>query len=237
MNVLGLIAARGGSKGIPQKNLQPLGRLPLIGHTILAARQAKLLDRFLVSTDDEAIADTARRLGADVPFLRPMEYASDTATSVAVALHALDWLREHRDMNPAFVMLLQPTSPFRAAADIDGAIQLARRQDAQAVVSVTEAMDHPYLAKSLDGQGRIRPFIPTDVPSLRRQDLPVVYVLNGAIYLVQTDRLRETRSWCPPGSVAWIMPPERSLDIDTPWDLRLARLIMQDMDNLDEALI
>jgi len=233
MNVLGLIPARGGSKGIPKKNLQMLGQRSLIAHTIHAAQQSKLLTHVMVSTDDKEIADEAQRMGIQVPFVRPPEFSSDTATSIDVAIHALDWLAENKQMTPDYIMLLQPTSPFRTPHDIDGAIQLAARKYADAVVSITETDEHPYLSKSLNDQGSIYPFIQNELAPQRRQDLPVVYILNGAIYLVKTALLRETRNWCPPHSLAWIMPPERSLDIDTPWDLRLARLIMQDMENLD----
>lgn len=233
MNVLGLIPARGGSKGIPKKNLQMLGRHPLIVHTICAAQQSKELTHVLVSTDDEEIAETARNTGVQVPFIRPPEFSSDTARSVDVAIHALDWLAETQEITPDYIMLLQPTSPFRTAHDIDGAIQLSERKFADAVVSITETEEHPYLAKALDDQGRIYPFIQNELMPQRRQDLPMVYTLNGAIYLIKTALLRKTRNWCPPHSLAWIMPPERSLDIDTPWDLRLARLIMQDMQILD----
>ena len=224
---LALVVARGGSKGIPRKNLRPVGGQPLIVHTLLAARASRLLSRTILSTDDPEIADIAGQHGTEVPFMRPSELARDDSHIMDVTLHALEWLERGEGYCPERVMLLQPTSPFRTAEDIDGAIRMALEADAPAVVSVCEARRHPCLAKRLEADGSLRPFVDSDLQTRRRQELPPAYDLNGAIYLVRREILCSERSWCPRGARAYVMPPERSLDVDSPWDLRLADLLMR----------
>ena len=224
--VLGLITARGRSKGIPRKNLRRVAGRPLIAWTIEAAKASRLLDRILLSTDDPEIAEVGRRYGVDVPFLRPAELASDWSPVIDAALHAFQWLDTVENNFPTFGMLLQPTSPLRTAEDIDAAIRLAQEQKANAVVSVTAEDRHPLQMKVMDENGRISPFMKTELVDSRRQDLPPVFGLNGAIYLVRRTVLQESKTWCPVGALAYVMPAERSLDVDTPWDLRLADLLL-----------
>ena len=230
--ILAVITARGGSKGLPQKNLRPLAGRPLIAHTIGAARDAGLLDRTIVSTDDREIADMARQFEADVPFLRPAELARDESPSLPVLVQALEWLQQHQDYQPDYVMLLQPTSPFRTAQDIDNCITLALRKAADGVVSLSKAKHHPYWMKRVESDGRISDLLPPDkIPESgfgRRQDLPSAYAVNGAIYLVKREVLIESRTFYTERTYAYIMPPERSLDIDTLWDFRLAELVLKD---------
>ncbi len=226
MSILALIPARGGSKGIPRKNLAPLAGQPLIAWTIAAALGSKNLSRVIVSTDDAEIAEVARQHGADVPFLRPPELAADESGALGVVLHALDWLAESAGEPPEYVLLLQPTSPLRATADIDAAIALAHARDADAVLGVCEAVPHPFLARRVDEAGVLTDFLPVDEKLVRRQDFPYAYVLNGAIYLNRCASLRTARTFQPPGALALIMPRERSLDIDTPHDLRLAEQLL-----------
>lgn len=228
MNVVALITARGGSKGIPRKNLAPVAGKPLIAWTIAAARGSKHVSRVLVSTDDPEIAEVSRAHGAEVPFLRPAELARDDSTSFDVAAHTLHWLAEHDHDEPDYLLLLQPTSPLRAAADIDGAIELARDRNADAVLAVCEASPHPYLARQIDDRGVLADFIPLAQKPSRRQDYPPAYMLNAAIYLNRPASLLATRSFQPPGALAYIMPQERSLDIDSPWELRLADLLLRE---------
>ncbi len=226
--IVGLITARGGSKSIPRKNVQPLGGKPLIAWTIEAALHSPALDRVIVSTDDHEIAQISRDWGAEVPFLRPAALAQDDSDHVSVVMHAIQWLAENLDIHPEYVMLLQPTSPFRSAEDISAAVALARQHEAPAVVSVSEARCHPYLAKRITADGRLADFVTADLAYLRRQDLPPVYALNGAIYLNRPESLVRDRTFLPPGTIPYIMPPERSLDIDSPWDFYLADLILRD---------
>ena len=215
--VLGIIPARGGSKGVPGKNIQRVGGRPLIAWTIAAGKQSAYLDELIVTTDDDAIMAVAQTEGATVPFRRSADLATDTANSVDVALDAADRM-------PGFdiLVLLQPTSPLRTSADIDTALELMINAGATGCASVCEAGDHPWLVFSRDDQNRLQAFCPPPKDmSLRRQDLPAAYVLNGAVYAVETDRLAETRKFFIPGeTVSHVMPVEKSYDIDTWDDLR-----------------
>ena len=231
---LALIPARGGSKGIPHKNLAPGGGRPLIAWTVAAARAAGPVDRVVVSTDDAVIAAVGRELGAEIPFLRPAELAQDDTPGIAPPLHALRWLEKHEGYRPALLLLLQPTSPLRTAEDIRAAVELLQARDADAVVSVTPVRKHPHWMKRLGAEGRL-----IDAPALahgleavpqrggtRRQDLPPLYAPNGAVYLARRDVLLDHGGWYTERTYAYVMPEERSLDIDTPWDLHLADLVL-----------
>ena len=231
-SVLGVITARGGSKGLPNKNILPLDGKPLIAHTIEAALNSQLMDRVVVSTDHLDIAETARKYGAEVPFIRPSELAQDDTLAFPVLIHAFQWLKEHEGYRPNYVMLLQPTSPLRTSGDIDNAIQLALDKDADGVVGMCGIKHHPYWTKSVSEDGRIVDFMTLDKPSevaySRRQDLPTVYVVNGAIYLSKPQVLLELQSFFTAETYAYIMPPERSIDIDAIWDLKFAELVLTD---------
>ena len=223
-HVLAIIPARGGSKAIPGKNLAPVGGRPLIAWTVDAARQAQCIDRIIVSTDDPAIARTAGSLGAEVPFVRPAFLAADDTPGLDPVIHALLWLAEHEDYHPAWVACLQPTSPLRTAADIDAAFDLATGRRADAVVSVVEAPVHPHWALRLDDEGRIH--LPGGAPPAQRQALEPAWALNGAVYLARTNWLLDHRTWYGRHTYALAMPEDRSLDVDTPWQLRLADLCL-----------
>jgi CMP-N,N'-diacetyllegionaminic acid synthase len=223
-----IIPARGGSKGIPGKNLQPVAGKPLIAWTVETALAATLLDRVIVSTDSPEIAEVARRYGAEVPFIRPADLAQDDTPGIAPVLHAAQWLYDNEGYRPDLMMLLQPTSPLRIPEDIDRAIDLIHEKSADAIVSVTRVETHPYWMKQIDGPGRMTDFIKLDQPIDRRQDLPEVYVLNGAIYLARYEVLMGQEAFYTDNTFSLVMPVERSLDIDTSWDLYLADLILKD---------
>lgn len=225
VEVLGLVTARGGSKGLPGKNLRPLGGRPLIAWTLSAARASRCISRVVVSTDDPVIAEASREWGGDAPFLRPAELAGDASPHIDVVLHALGWLAERQGYVPDWVMLLQPTSPFRTSDDIDSAWRVAIATGAAAVVSVVETHDHPYLARRIGPDGVLESFVRTELAYPRRQDLPKAYALNGAIYLCRRDALERERTFEPAGARGYEMPPERSMQIDTAWDFRLCELI------------
>ncbi len=228
--VLALIPARGGSKRIPRKNLAPLAGRPLIAWTIEAALAAHSVDRVVVSTDDPEIADTARSLGAGVPFLRPAALAGDQAGSLAVLRHALEALEgtvEACDL----VALLQPTSPLRTADDIDAAASLFEARGARAVISVCPADHPPEWCNRLPADHSLEGFLPPEARGRRSQDLPPAYRLNGAIYLYRCqDVLQDTVPAFEAGCYAYLMPRERSVDIDEPFDLRLAEALLQERD-------
>ena len=227
--VLGLIPARGGSKGIPRKNLAPLGGKPLIAHTIEAARASGRLADYIVSTDDEEIARVARLYGAAVPFLRPPELADDTAKAQDVAAHALNTYDPvHRFTH---VLLLQPTTPFRTNEDIDNAIALAASRRADCVVSFTRAeTHHPYYmyfvdqAQEEEEPPRVRQAFDYPV-GMRRQDFPPAAYRNGAIYLTRIAYFKKHRSFVSKDVVPYFMTPERSVNVDTPEDIAYAEFL------------
>lgn len=218
MATLGLIPARGGSKGIPRKNLLPIAGKPLIAWTIEAALAAKCIDRVVVTTDDEEIARVAKTYRADVPFLRPAELARDETPGIDPVLHAIDAVTGYDR-----VVLLQPTSPLRTAADIDSAIALA--EAGASVVSVTEAVHADWIF-AMDAHGALD--IGATPPVARRQDMVKRYALNGAIYVARCAILRESRGFLASGTLGYVMPAERSVDIDGPLDWRLAELLLAD---------
>jgi len=210
--VLAVIPARGGSKGLPGKNILPVQGRPLLAWTADAARAARLLDRVVVSSDADAILAAAHACGVEA-LRRPAELATDTATTIDVVLHALDACPGHD-----VVVVLQPTSPLRTAADIDGALQRFTASGAPACVSVCEAEQSPYWMYRLGDAQTLLPIVDAAAEATRRQDLPAVYVLNGAVYVADAAWLRTTRAFVAAGTVAHVMPVERSLDIDTARD-------------------
>lgn len=225
--VLGVIAARGGSKGVPKKNIAPLAGKPLIEYTIAAARTSKRLTRVIVSTDDEEIAAASHRCGVEVPFLRPKHLATDDATSVNVVLHATRWAEENERDHYDAVMLLQPTAPLRTASDIDEAIDLLAESVADSVVSVSE-VEEPHPAKMLKiVEGSVVPFLPDSWGEhLPRQSLESVYFPNGAVYCVTRDALFSYHSLWGKKVIAYVMPRARSVNVDTELDLLLAEKIL-----------
>lgn len=224
---VGLITARGGSKGIPKKNVKELCGKPLIAWTIEAALRCKGLQRLILSTDDEEIAAISRRWGADVPFLRPAVLAQDSSPHIDTLLHAIEWLREHEGHVPDYIVLLQPTSPLRTSEDIDAGIAIAQQHSAPAVVSVCEVKPHPYLSCKLAGDGTLYPLMTTDLGDPRRQDLPAAYAPNGALYVNKTMSLLNDQTFLPAGTLPYLMPPKRSIDVDTDWDFELAELVLR----------
>lgn len=207
--VLGIIPARGGSKGLPRKNILVAGKKPLIAWTIEAARKSTVIDRLILSSDDEEIIKIAEEYGCDVPFRRPRSIASDEATSIDVVLHALDIFPEFE-----YVVLLQPTSPLRTSEDIDAAFRLLQIHSAQSCVSISRVELSPYWMYSLDEKSKLRPLMPNTSFVPRRQDLPNAYFLNGAIYIAETSWLRSKRCFVDAETIAYLMPETRSLDID-----------------------
>jgi CMP-N,N'-diacetyllegionaminic acid synthase len=229
MKVYALITARAGSKGVPSKNTRQLGSKPLLLWTIEAARQSSGINRILLSTEEDSIAQIGRNAGIEVPFLRPAELARDGSSHVEVVLHALAWLKNHEDQSPDYILLLQPTSPFRTADDIDNAIMLAKQTpNAPAVISVSECGHfHPYYALKLRDDGTLQYCVPSDFSERRRQEVPMAYAANGAIYLNRVDAFLNKPTFIPTGTLPYVMPAERSIDIDTSWDLHIAELLVR----------
>lgn len=219
MRILAVITARGGSKGIPGKNLKLLGGKPLIHYSIEAAADTPV-DRLILSTEDPKIAGVARSLGCEVPFMRPAELARDETPHLPVMEHAVRWLAEHEGYQPDAVVILQPTSPLRSAADIAAAMRMLELSGADSVVSVSEVPAHynPMRMLRVDDGGFANLFVtgePVRNRINRRQDMPRAWVMNGAIYAFRTRVL----FGAPPSLygdrvVAYPMPAERSISID-----------------------
>lgn len=219
--VLAVVPARGGSKGVPRKNIRMIGGKPLIGWTIDAARASRYIDRVILSSDDAEIAMVARGLGCEVPFVRDAALAGDAAPTIDVVVDAL-----HRCPGHAWVVLLQPTSPLRSAEDIDETIDCCMRTKAPACVSVALAQESPYWMYTIGDNGAMRPLL-AGTSATRRQDLPAVYSLNGAVYVARTEWLLSERTFLHEHTVAHIMPAERSLDIDTEFDIAQLEMILR----------
>lgn len=227
MRVLGIIPARGGSKAIPGKNVADLAGVPLLAWTAAAAA-GSTLTRCVLSTDDPTIADVGRNAGLDVPFQRPAELATDSASSLDVALHALEAVEAEGDDPYDAVMLLQPTTPFRTCDDIDAAIALLADSGADSVISVVNvAGHHPARMKRIDGDRLIDPPYAEAVENQPRQELEPLFIRNGAIYLTSATVLR-TRSFRGHDARAYIMSAERSINIDAPLDLLIARTVVSE---------
>lgn len=220
-SVLAIIPARGGSKGLPGKNTRDLLGKPLIAWTIEAALGCNSIDRLIVSTEDQEIAKTAEQFGAEVPFVRPMELAQDDTPGIEPILHAIKELPEYD-----YVLMLQPTSPLRTREDISGIIDFAKDRNAQSVVSVTEAQVHPYWIYSKNLASELEAFVEHKfVPC--RQSLPEAYSLNGAMYMARTDWLRAKCALVTEKTLAYIMPKERSYDIDDFIDWMVVERILE----------
>lgn len=221
--ILGLIPARGGSKGLPGKHLADLGGRPVLAWTAAAALESQSLDRTVLSTEDEEIAALGRQVGLEVPFTRPPGLAGDDVPSADVVRHAVGALGEAWD----YVVLLQPTSPLRTSEDIDAAIRLCHESSAPGCVSVSPARQHPEWMFRLAPDRTLEPLLEHGAPADRRQDLPAVFALNGAVYVARGERLRCDDPFAGAGSVAYVMPPERSVDLDTEQDLFLLRTLVE----------
>jgi CMP-N-acetylneuraminic acid synthetase len=223
LRLLALVLARGGSKRVPGKNIRLLGGKPLIVWSLEAVKGIPDVAATLVSTDDPGIAEVARQAGALVPWLRPVALATDTASSLDAALHALDWFEAAHGALDG-VLLLQPTSPFRRVQSLLQGIELYRKCGHKPVVGVSPAHSHPLWCFKID-QLQMRPYVDGGGLGIRSQELPPAYVINGAFYLVDPARLRAERSFFSDDMVPLVMDaPEEGIDIDTEWDWRIAEM-------------
>lgn len=225
--ILAVITARGGSKGIPGKNIKSLAGKPLIAYTIEAAKQSEYLTRTIVSTDSEEIADISKTYGADVPFLRPDELAQDQSGSIEVIQHALTTLEQKDGEVYDYVMILQPTSPLRSAADIDASIQKIVDTSADSVMSMMELVDFSIPKLKVIADDQILSLQTSEgKASSRRQDLEKVYKRNCAIYLTKVHLIKQGDLF---GKISrpHIMPEERSVDINTLFDFAIAEALLQ----------
>ncbi len=224
LRAVAIIPARGGSKGLPNKNIRPLGKIPLIGYTINAAKEARVFDAVVVSTDSDEIAKISKEFSAEIPFIRPDNLACDTAKTIDVVMHALSQMSiEGRYFD--LVVLLQPTSPFRNSSNILQALNKFIEKDANSLVSVCEVHDNPILMRSIDNKGNARKLL-DDCSTVRRQEFPTYYKVNGAIYINKAITLSNSTS-LNDNELCYIMPQLTSIDIDTEEDLLYAEFLLK----------
>ena len=226
--ILGVITARGGSKGIPRKNIKLLDGKPLIAYTIEVAQKSRLISHLIVSTDDEEIAEVAKKYGADVPFLRPATLAQDKTPSLPVMQHAILFMEDMLGEKFDFVATLQPTSPFRLVEDVEKTIQLLIDTGADSSVTLVEAESgaHPMKMKKLEGD-KILPYVMEEPENIRRQDFPVVYKRSGAMYAHRRYIPMEQKRSYGDYVVGHVVPSERSIDIDTEFDWFKAEYMLE----------
>ncbi|MES2953240.1 MAG: acylneuraminate cytidylyltransferase family protein [Patescibacteria group bacterium] len=239
MEILAIIQARGGSKGIPGKNIKELAGKPLIAWTVEAARGSKKISRTIVSTDDAAIAEVARAAGAEVPFLRPAEYAQDGSKSIDLLLHALTELGKHDGYKPDIVVQLKPTNPLRTSQHIDDCIEAYLVDPSiDSLITVVKSPAHPFKTYAIDDGGFATPFIPESVSGIKeaskqpRQKLPAAYVQNSCVNVINPRTLFEQHSSLGKRVKGFIMAQEESTNIDTLLDFRIAEMLLRDRMNV-----
>ncbi len=233
--ILGIITARGGSKGIPRKNIKDLYGKPLIAYTIDAAKTSGVFSRVIISTDDEEIAGVTKQYGAEVPFIRPSELAQDTTPHLPVLQHAVSWMREHENFVPDYVMILQPTSPMRQAFHIKEAAELLEKTNADSVVSVSAIPAHynPHWQFEIDPDNRMKIFTGEPFAKIvkRRQELPKTYTRNGAIYIFKTELLfRPDPTFYGNDVRAYVMDEKYNINIDGPEDWVMAEKVIKSLE-------
>lgn len=220
--ILAVIPARGGSKGVPRKNIKLAGGKPLIVWMIEAAKKSEYIDRIILSSDDQEIIATAKSFGCEVPFIRPSELAQDESSSSDAVIHALNKIPGYD-----YVMLLQPTSPLTIGEDIDGCIKLCIRSNAKSVVSVTEPDKSPYWMFKMGSHNKLESVLGGEYLQKRRQDLPEIYMPNGAIYIAESHWFLDHKSFYSDSTSGYVIPQERSLDIDSDIDFELFEVVLE----------
>lgn len=226
--MLAIIPARGGSKGLPGKNIKLFGGQPLICHTIEVAKSSSLISRIVVSTDNEEIASISSAAGAEVPFLRPSEFATDTSMAIDAYFYTIDNLSPLSESKYQSFVALLPTVPLRSSLDIDEAIRLFECKKADSVISVTEPSVPLEWHRKVDSNGVLRPMFPDFNALKNRQDYEETFIPNGAIFIFDTNKLKQSRNYYMEKTYPYIMPQNRSVDIDTEFDFKVAELLLQE---------
>lgn len=237
LNVLYIIAARGGSKGVPRKNIREIAGLPLIAYKIIAANRSQLSGRVIVSTEDREIADIARQYGAETPFVRPKELASDTASSVDVVLHAMNWIMAAEDRIYDYICLLEPSSPFLSYKDLDEIKAVLETRKPDTLLGMKAVDVNSCFIHELDEQGGLSLFDTAiqNMKSVRRQDQKPQYTMNGCLYIAKWDYFIKNRSFHSQNSVPYIMDEIHSVEIDSMLNLAFAEFLVQaGMINIDD---
>lgn len=236
MSIVALICARGGSKGLPGKNIRALGGRPLIAWAIEQARSVASIDRVIVSTDSDEIATVALAAGAEVPFMRPAELAGDRSAEWLVWRHALTYLRHADDRYPTALIIVPATAPLREPSDLRRCLDEFERGDVDMVITVTDAHRSPYfnMVRTMD-DGYAALVIPPSATVTRRQDVPVVYDMTTVGYVARPEFVMERDGMFQGRVRAVYVPPERALDIDTPLDFRIAEMLLGHNDPVHEG--
>lgn len=224
--ILAIIPARGGSKGIPNKNIMDICGKPLIAYTIEAGKKSKYIDEIIVSTDSDVIKTVAEQYGAKVPFLRPVRLSNDSAKSIDVVIHVIEFYK-NKNITFDYIILLQPTSPLRTFKHVDEAIEKLLKGNGTSLVSVCEADENPILMRSIKDE-KLREVISFEGTNLRRQDLPTFYIFNGALYINSNDMLVHKKKFVDENTMPYIMDKESSADIDTMLDARLVEVVIKE---------
>ena len=227
--MLAIIPARGGSKGIPRKNIKSLNGKPLLYYTIEEALKSRYIDKVIVSTEDKEIADLSRAYGNDIPLMRPKELAMDSTPGIGPILYSVKWHQDQGD-NYDYIICLQCTSPFRQAHQIDEAIEKLINEDADSIVSVCESEVSPFWMKTIE-KGFMKDFLKGSPFYARRQDTPVIYRLNGAIYIAKTEILVKNKNWYTDKTLAYVMDRKSAIDIDDLTDFKFAEFLMKEKNN------
>lgn len=224
--ILCVIPARGGSKRLPGKNIMELNGMPMIAYSIEAALGSEFVDRVIVSTDDEEIKEVALRFGAEVPFMRPAELGRDDSTSIDVLLHAVKWLEEKEGYTFDLLVLLQATSPLRGFEDVDSCVKMIADSGADNVISVTASHTNPYLTMLEIGEdGFARHFKESDYNGTGSH--PSVFEINGAVYVWRKETINRERPFFLDKTMPYVMDAERSIDIDTIMDFKIAEMVLK----------
>jgi len=220
--ILAIIPARGGSKGVPRKNIKLLAGKPLIVWTIEEAKKSKYISKLILSSEDDEIINVAKEYGCEVPFKRPVKLAQDNTPGIDAILHAIEQCPGYD-----YIILLQPTSPLRTSEDIDDFISYFINQNVNACVSVCEPSKSPYWMYQLGTSNNLIPLLKENASISRRQDLPKAYALNGALYIANIEWIKQTKNFVTDETVAYVMPVNRSYDIDTIDDFQICEYLLE----------
>lgn len=224
MKVLFVVTARGGSKSVPRKNIRRVGSLPLLAYKIIAAKKCHAEKRILVSTEDREIASVALQYGAEVPFMRPDILATDTASSMDVIDHAMQWIKMNDRETYDYICMLEPSSPFASYRDLDNALELIEQNKADTLLGMKEVEVSKVFIHSLDPDKKLSYFYHAikDLKSVRRQDMKKEYTMNGCMYIARWDYFEKHKLFHSENSIPYIMPEESSIEIDSMYNYRVA---------------
>jgi CMP-N,N'-diacetyllegionaminic acid synthase len=225
--MLAIIPARGSSKGLVGKNIKLLLGKPLIAYTIEAAQQSKSIDKIVLSTDSPQIAEVARKYDIEIPFMRPEELAADASLAIETYLYTVERLNSEFKYNINEFIVLQPTSPLRTFKDIDCAINVYFEKEADSVISVCEAPYPPYWAKKISAAGGLLNYFDSEVSNINRQDIVKAFIPNGAIYIFKLSLLKKHHSYYSTRTFPYVMPRERSIDIDDLFDFEITEYLLR----------